>query len=100
MTKITIELTEVQTKAMYYITTDPQDWVYKTVETRVNAAIQEIVKLEMEKALAENRVIQYATPQDIVLNTTLPDAAERNKLFEQELEQMYAQRQEQEEIKE
>lgn len=100
MTKITIELTEVQTKAMYYITTDPQDWVYKTVETRVDAAIQEIVKLEMEKALAENRVIQYANTDEIVLNTSLPNAAERNKMFEQELEQMYAQRQDQTEIKE
>lgn len=90
MTKYTIELTDVQEKAMRYITPDPQDWIYKTVETRVSKAIEEIVKKEMEAALKENRVLPYSTTDDIVLNTTLLSAEERNIEFEKQIQALQA----------
>jgi hypothetical protein len=92
MTEYKIQLTDVQEKAMKYITPDPQDWIYKTVETRVNAAIEEIVKKEMELALQENRLLAYASKDELVLNTKLKSAAERNEEFEKQLEEFYKQK--------
>jgi hypothetical protein len=87
MIEYKIQLTPVQEKAMRYITPDPQDWIYKTVETRVSLAIDEIVKKEMELALTENRILPYATKDDIVLNTRLSSAVERNEEFERQIQE-------------
>jgi hypothetical protein len=92
MIEYKIQLTAVQEKAMRYITPDPEDWICKTVETRVNAAIEEIVKKEMELAIQENRMLAYATKEELVLNTSLKSATERNEEFEQQLEEFYKQK--------
>jgi hypothetical protein len=47
----TIELTETEKLAMEYIAYDPQDWVENAMKERARIAIDDIVKLAVEKYL-------------------------------------------------
>lgn len=47
----TITLTETEKAAMEYIAYDPQDWMDNAIHERAKAAIDEIVKIAVEKFL-------------------------------------------------
>jgi hypothetical protein len=53
----TVTLTETEKLAMEYVAYDPQDWVENAFKERARIAIEEIVKLAVEKFLAANQTI-------------------------------------------
>jgi hypothetical protein len=53
----TITLTETEKLAMEYVAYDPQDWVENAFKERARIAIDEIIKLAVEKFLAANQTI-------------------------------------------
>jgi glycine cleavage system H lipoate-binding protein len=53
----TITLTDTEKSAMEYVAYDPQDWVENVFKERARIAIDEIVKLAVEKFLAANQTI-------------------------------------------
>ena len=53
----TLTLTETEKLAMEYVAYDPQDWIENVVKERARIAIEEIVKIAVEKFLALNQPI-------------------------------------------
>ena len=53
----TITLTDTEKSAMEYVTYDPQDWVENAFKERARLAIDEIVKIAVEKFLEANQTI-------------------------------------------
>lgn len=53
----TVSLTETEKKAMEYIAFDPQDWINNVVHERARIAIDEIVKIAVEKFLELGQTI-------------------------------------------
>jgi hypothetical protein len=53
----TVTLTDTEKLAMEYIAYDPQNWVENSMKERARIAIDEIVKLAVEKFLAANQTI-------------------------------------------
>ena len=53
----TITLTETEKLAMEYVAYDPQDWVENAFKERARIAIDEIVKLAVEKFLELGQTI-------------------------------------------
>jgi glycine cleavage system H lipoate-binding protein len=53
----TVTLTETEKLAMEYVAYEPQDWVENAFKERARIAIDEIVKLAVEKFLAANQTI-------------------------------------------
>ena len=52
-----IELTETEKAAMEYVAYDPQDWVENAMKERARLAIDEIVKIAVEKFLEAGQTI-------------------------------------------
>lgn len=76
--EIKINVTDVQYKALAYISVDPIEWVQNATEVRANAAIIEIYNKELELALADPSTKTISTDREaVVLASTLPSAAER-----------------------
>jgi hypothetical protein len=53
----TITLTETEKLGMEYVAYDPQDWVENAMKERARIAIDEIVKIAVEKFLEQNQSI-------------------------------------------
>jgi glycine cleavage system H lipoate-binding protein len=53
----TVTLTETEKSAMEYIAYEPQEWVENVVKERARIAIDEIVKIAVEKFLEINESI-------------------------------------------
>jgi hypothetical protein len=53
----TITLTDTEKAAMEYVAYDPQDWVENVFKERARIAIEEIVKLSVDKFLEANQTI-------------------------------------------
>ena len=53
----TITLTDTEKLAMEYIAYDPQDWIENVVKERARLAIEDIVKLSVEKFLEAGQSI-------------------------------------------
>ena len=53
----TVTLTDTEKLAMEYVAYEPQDWVENAFKERARIAIDEIVKLAVEKFLAANQTI-------------------------------------------
>jgi len=53
----TITLTDTEKAAMEYVAYDPQDWVENVFKERARIAIEEIVKLAVDKFLEANQSI-------------------------------------------
>ena len=53
----TIELTETEKLAMEYIAYDPQDWIENAMKERARVAIENIVKIAVEKFLEAGQTI-------------------------------------------
>jgi len=54
MNNYTITLTDTEKLAMEYVAHDPQTWVENALKERARVAIDEIVKIAVEKFLAAN----------------------------------------------
>ena len=53
----TVTLTETEKKGMDYVALDPQDWVENVMKERARTAVDEIVKIAVEKFLAVGQSI-------------------------------------------
>lgn len=53
----TITLTDTEKLAMEYVTYDPQDWVENAMKERARIAIEEIVKIAVDKFLEAGQTI-------------------------------------------
>lgn len=53
----TVTLTDTEKSAMEYIAYEPQDWVENAMKERARIAIEEIVKLAVDKFLEANQTI-------------------------------------------
>jgi hypothetical protein len=53
----TVTLTDTEKSAMEFIAYDPQDWVENAMKERARIAIDEIIKLAVEKFLEANQTI-------------------------------------------
>ena len=51
----TVTLTDTEKSAMEYIAYEPQDWIENVVKERARIAIEEIVKLAVDKFLELNQ---------------------------------------------
>lgn len=66
MTTYTVTLTEAENLALGYVAASQQDWIDNAVHERARVAIDEIVKICVEKCLAENVQIP-SSKEDMVL---------------------------------
>jgi hypothetical protein len=57
MNNYTITLTDTEKSAMEYIAYDPQDWIENAAKERARLAIEEIVKLAVDKFLEAGQPI-------------------------------------------
>ena len=57
MNTYTIELTNAEKMAMEYVAYDPQEWVENAFKERARIAIDEIVKIAVDKFLDANQTI-------------------------------------------
>ena len=57
MNNYTIQLTDTEKLAMEYVAYDPQDWVENAFKERARLAIEDIVKLTIDKSLETGETI-------------------------------------------
>lgn len=72
-----ITLTDVEQKAMEYISTDVEFWIQNAVHERARLAIEELVSNHINEKLAAGDSIS-GTKEEIVMKTDLPNARARN----------------------
>lgn len=77
MKSITIELTDVEYKAMTLIAYDPQEWVENFTKDRARKAINSVSEQIVEDKLEKGEVVQ-GTKEEIVWNTDLPTLKEES----------------------
>lgn len=65
MNTYTITLTETEKLAMEYVALDPHDWVENAMKERARIAIDEIVKIAVDKFLEQGQSIP-GTREEIV----------------------------------
>ncbi len=83
MAKYTIELTEVEDKAMWSIANTPQDWIENVVKNRARKAINEIYKSEVERMTNDPDItIIPADKNQVVLDADVPTWKERSDAME------------------
>ena len=73
-----ITLTDVEQKAMEYISTDVDFWIQNAVHERARLAIEELVANHIQEKLAAGEAVS-GTKEEIALNSDLPDAQARNE---------------------
>jgi len=75
--KYTIELTDVEVKALGYVAYDQQTWINNAVKVRCNRAIDEIYKLEVDRMVADPNITEIpADKNTIVMNADIKSAKE------------------------
>lgn len=90
--EIKITLTEAEYKALAYAALDPVDWVQNAAQARAMAAMEEIFQEAVRVALADpNTTSIPADREAVVLASTLPSAAERQAMMEQQAAEMLGQ---------
>ncbi len=75
--QLVIKLSEAQYKALAHVAASPQEWAENAVHERCRIAIDEIVKLEVDRKLAVGESINGNIEQ-IVLDADIETAADRN----------------------
>ena len=79
--KITITLTEAETKALAYVAADPTEWATNAVKERARIAMEEIFQLEVQRMLADPNTTQIPADREaVVLASNLPSALERSQI--------------------
>jgi hypothetical protein len=84
MPKYTIELSDVEQRAMEYVATDVDFWIQNAVHERARLAIEEMVQTHIQDKLTKGEAIS-GTKEEIVMTTHLLSAVARN---EEALKQM------------
>ena len=79
MKQYTITLSDAEDKALSIIALSQQDWIDNAVHERCRIAIDEIVKMEVERKLAAGESIN-GSKEDIVNAAELPVAMESNPI--------------------
>jgi hypothetical protein len=79
MTQYTVTLSDAENKALGYYAASQEDWINNAVHERCRIAIDEIVKMEVEKKLAAGQTIS-GSKEDIVNAAELPVATESNPI--------------------
>lgn len=77
MPTYTIELSDIEQKAMEYISTDVNFWIQNAVHERARIAVEEMVGHYIEDKMGRGEAIN-GTKEDIVRSCRLPDAKARN----------------------
>ena len=67
MTTYTINYTEAEEKAMSYIAFSVDDWIQNAAHERARVAIEEIVKITVEKCLENNIQIPGSKDEMVLL---------------------------------
>jgi hypothetical protein len=75
MAQYTVTLSDAENKALGYYAASQEDWINNAVHERCRIAIDEIVKMEVEKKLAAGQTIS-GSKEDIVNAAELPVASE------------------------
>ena len=73
----TIELSDVEQKAMEYIAVDIDQWVQNAIHERARLAIEEMVRDDISYRM-QNGLTISGTRDEMVLASTLPVAPARN----------------------
>ena len=76
--RYTIDLTDVEQKAMEYVTTDVNFWIQNAVHERARLAIEEMVQTDIATELAAGKAVS-GTKEEIVTKSKLPNAHARNE---------------------
>jgi hypothetical protein len=79
MAQYTVTLSDAENKALGYYAASQEDWINNAVHERCRIAIDEIVKMEVEKKLAAGQTIS-GSKEDIVNAAELPVATESNPI--------------------
>jgi hypothetical protein len=79
MAQYTVTLSDAENKALGYYAASQEDWINNAVHERCRIAIDEIVKMEVEKKLAAGQSIS-GSKEDIVNAAELPVATESNPI--------------------
>jgi hypothetical protein len=79
MAQYTVTLSDAENKALGYFAASQEDWINNAVHERCRIAIDEIVKMEVEKKLAAGQSIS-GSKEDIVNAAELPVATESNPI--------------------
>ena len=71
----TIELTDVENKALAHVARVPQEWIENAIKLRCKKAIDEIYKKEVERMIADPTIESIpADKEQIVLNADIKTA--------------------------
>ncbi|HEY6617420.1 MAG TPA: hypothetical protein VIZ32_22990 [Vicinamibacterales bacterium] len=76
--KYTIELTDVEQKAMEYVATDVDFWIQNAVHERARLAIEEMVQTDINENLAAGKAVS-GTKEEIVTKSKLKNAQARHE---------------------
>lgn len=84
MPTYTIELTDVEQKAMEYISTDVDFWIQNAVHERARLAIEELVNDDIKEKLSAGKSVK-GSREEIAMASGLLNAKARNEKMLQEL---------------
>ena len=77
MANYTIELTELQNKALLTIAAEPTEWIDNFITIRCEQAIEEIFQAEIQRMISQGIPIS-GTKEEIVMAADIETAAEKN----------------------
>lgn len=80
MNEFTIELTDVELKALEYVAYSAEEWIQNAVKERCRVAIEQLVQDTVNSKLASGDVIS-GTKEEIALGTHLKSAKEQHEEF-------------------
>lgn len=72
MITYTITLTEAEDKALRFVANDVQDWIDNAVHERCRIAIDEVVRIEMQRMLADPSVQQIPADKETIVANFVP----------------------------
>jgi len=82
MTVISIELSDVEYKALSHIALSPQEWIENAAKVRAQIAIADIYKKEVERMMADPNITSIPADKNmIVMNAHILTAAEMNEQY-------------------
>jgi hypothetical protein len=74
----TIELTDIEVKALEYVALSVQDWIDNAVKGRCQAAMQEIFQMEYQRMMADPNITQMpANLEEFVEQADIKSLAQR-----------------------
>jgi hypothetical protein len=91
-TTFTITLTDLELRGLEYVAASANDWIQNAVHERCRLAIDQLVNDEIQYRINNNLPIN-GTKEEIALASTLPSGAERNQIFLNQANAMYANQQ-------